>query len=307
MKFASLHAILALGACFVMLYQGHRPVGAALADSWPSTSPVTGLRADSFSSDIELVNLETVIPLAGTHAHNDYENERPLFDALQYGFTTIEADVYLIEGELYVSHSYPLFLRPDRSLRHLYLEPLWQLVRQNNGSVYPRYSQPIYLMIDVKTDAVATYEKLKEELAVYRDMLSFCHNGRVSNKAVSVFISGNRPIEQMEQETHRLMGVDGRLADLGKNYPSHLMPVISDRFSKIFPPKLFGKRLGPTELEHLRQVILQTHQEGKCLRLWDSPEDEAVWTKLLEAGLDIINTDELEKLQRYLLNRRKRN
>ncbi|NVJ48512.1 MAG: hypothetical protein HWE07_15355, partial [Cytophagia bacterium] len=43
-------------------------------------------------------------PLPRAHAHNDYEHERPLFDALENGFTSVEADVYLIDGELYVYH-----------------------------------------------------------------------------------------------------------------------------------------------------------------------------------------------------------
>ena len=30
-----------------------------------------------------------------THAHNDYENENPLSDALSYGFVSVEADIWL--------------------------------------------------------------------------------------------------------------------------------------------------------------------------------------------------------------------
>ena len=43
-------------------------------------------------------------PLAQAHAHNDYEHERPLFDALEHGFTSVEADVWLVDGELLVAH-----------------------------------------------------------------------------------------------------------------------------------------------------------------------------------------------------------
>ena len=34
-------------------------------------------------------------PLEKAFAHNDYEHERPLYDALQNGFTNIEADIIL--------------------------------------------------------------------------------------------------------------------------------------------------------------------------------------------------------------------
>lgn len=33
-------------------------------------------------------------------SHNDYEHERPLFDALDLGFNCVEADLWLIDGEL---------------------------------------------------------------------------------------------------------------------------------------------------------------------------------------------------------------
>ena len=44
-------------------------------------------------------------PLPRAHAHNDYEHDRPLFDALDHGFTSVEADVHLVDGELFVAHN----------------------------------------------------------------------------------------------------------------------------------------------------------------------------------------------------------
>ena len=38
------------------------------------------------------------------HAHNDYMHERPLFDALENGFRSIEADVFAQGDSLYVAH-----------------------------------------------------------------------------------------------------------------------------------------------------------------------------------------------------------
>lgn len=36
------------------------------------------------------------------HAHNDYRHEQPLREALACGFTSVEADVHLVDGELYL-------------------------------------------------------------------------------------------------------------------------------------------------------------------------------------------------------------
>ncbi|GAA2887392.1 hypothetical protein GCM10020220_092030 [Nonomuraea rubra] len=88
-----------------------------------------------------------VEPLPRAHAHNDYEHERPLLDALDHGFTSVEADIYLVDGELRVGHD-PEDLRPGRTLQSLYLDPLAQRVR--HGSVYPRSRQQLQLLVDIK-------------------------------------------------------------------------------------------------------------------------------------------------------------
>ena len=62
-------------------------------------------------------------PLPNAHAHNDYWHKRPLFDAVDRGFTSVEADVFTIDGSLLVGHARDE-LRPDRTLESLYLAPL---------------------------------------------------------------------------------------------------------------------------------------------------------------------------------------
>src|SRR5258708_19344042 len=74
--------------------------------------------------------------LTNVHAHNDYEHARPLFDALDHGFCSVEADIHLVEGQLLVAHSRSE-VKPSRTLQSLYLEPLRERVRKNAGWVYP--------------------------------------------------------------------------------------------------------------------------------------------------------------------------
>jgi len=62
-------------------------------------------------------------PLARAHAHNDYLHPRPLLDALDHGFTSVEADVWIVNGALLVAHD-QRDVMPERTLRALYLEPL---------------------------------------------------------------------------------------------------------------------------------------------------------------------------------------
>src|SRR5436853_4533789 len=74
--------------------------------------------------------------LKNAHAHNDYEHARPLLDALDHGFCSVEADIHLVRGDLLVGHSL-LNLRPERTLEKLYLRPLEKRVQVNHGRVYP--------------------------------------------------------------------------------------------------------------------------------------------------------------------------
>src|SRR5262245_7590292 len=76
-------------------------------------------------------------PQTRLHAHNDYEHARPLLDALDHGFCSIEADIFLVDGQLLVAHDQSK-LNPERTLEKLYLEPLRQRVTRNGGRVYPR-------------------------------------------------------------------------------------------------------------------------------------------------------------------------
>src|SRR5687767_12337880 len=92
-----------------------------------------------------------VQPLERAHAHNDYEHDGLLFDARDGGFTSVEADVWLVDGELRVAHDLAGTL-PGRTLRSLYLQPLAELVRANGGHVYPRWRGSFQLLVDIKSD-----------------------------------------------------------------------------------------------------------------------------------------------------------
>ncbi|MEI9962731.1 MAG: hypothetical protein WDM76_16925 [Limisphaerales bacterium] len=73
------------------------------------------------------------------HAHNDYEHTRPLFDALDNGFCSVEADISLVDGRLLVAHK-PSETSPEKTLQRLYLDPLRERVKANGGRVL--YERP---------------------------------------------------------------------------------------------------------------------------------------------------------------------
>ena len=66
------------------------------------------------------------------HAHNDYEHTRPLFDALDQGFRSVEVDIHRVGDRLYVGHNRPV-VNDNHTLQHLYLDPLDSLARSDEG------------------------------------------------------------------------------------------------------------------------------------------------------------------------------
>lgn len=241
-----------------------------------------------------------VVALPNAHAHNDYNHDRPLLDALAQGFTSVEADVLLIGDELYVGHDMPDGQHQLPTLKAAYLEPLVNHIKANHGKVYPGYDQPIYLMIDFKTEAEETYKVLKKQLADVQQILSVEKDGKLTDGAVRVFISGNRPFETVYQEDVKWVGIDGRPDDLDKNYSASFMPVISDNYFNII--KWDGNGTIPDgDLKKVEKLAKQVHKQNKKLRLWAAPDNENTWKTLLSAGVDLINTDHLEDLHDFLV------
>lgn len=241
-----------------------------------------------------------VTPLEHAHAHNDYRHARPLEDALDHGFLSVEADIFLVDGKLLVGHS-PWELSADKTLERLYLDPLRTRVKANDGRVFAG-SPPLSLLVDIKTDGPSTYRALNQLLARYVDMLTTVVDGKLETRAVTVIISGNRPWQLVEPQSPRYAGVDGRLADLDSKRPAHLMPWISDNWSLNFRWQGRGP-MGDDDRRKLAAIVAKAHAAGRRVRFWSTPDTPAVWNELLQAGVDLLNTDDLAGLQSFLLKR----
>jgi len=236
-------------------------------------------------------------PLVAAHAHNDYLHARPLADALEQGFCNIEADVWLIEGRLLVAHDRK-DVKPERTLEALYLDPLRERVRANGGRVF-RGGPPVTLLVDVKSEARATYAALEEVLARYAEMLTRFEGGKAEENAVKVVVSGNRAREDLEAKIVRFSALDGRSTDLDSSAPVTLMPWISENWTKLSAWKGEGA-LPETDRAKLRDWVTRAHAHGRKIRFWNFPEKPEAWEILRREGVDVIGTDHLVRLREFL-------
>ncbi|MFG3661775.1 phosphatidylinositol-specific phospholipase C/glycerophosphodiester phosphodiesterase family protein [Streptomyces sp. NPDC047706] len=243
-------------------------------------------------------------PLWRAHAHNDYEHPRPLLDALDHRFGSVEADIHLVGDQLLVAHD-PEDLDPARTLESLYLDRLAARVRANRGSVYRGHRGSLQLLIDIKTEGASTYLELDRHLRRYRHLFTTYAHGKVLAGPVTAVVSGDRAarVPLAAQKVRRAF-YDGRLADLGSPAPASFIPLISDNWTLNFTWRGAGE-FPAAERQKLRGITRAAHSRGQKVRFWATPdaagpERDALWTELLAADVDFVNTDDLLGLEAFL-------
>lgn len=244
-----------------------------------------------------------IIPLPNAYAHNDYWHKRPLYDALDNGFTNIEADIYLRDNKLIVAHVLPR-LRMQKTLDSLYMKPLAEYVSGTNKQ-YGCPDCPILLMIDIKSEANRTYKALRKLLLQYQYILSAFEDGKLRQGKVTIVITGNKPLKLLRLEKIRFAFIDEDLRSVKQDtIDQNFYQTASCRYSELVNWRGEGPMPLP-EHDKLCAYVAAAHKFGKKVRLWASPEKKEVWQQLLDCGVDFINTDQLVELKNFLLNNAK--
>ncbi|WP_253809269.1 phosphatidylinositol-specific phospholipase C/glycerophosphodiester phosphodiesterase family protein [Vibrio sp. RE88] len=246
-----------------------------------------------------------------SHSHNDYYRDEPFYGAAELGFGSFEADVYYEEGyeEVLIAHDEDDLVH-EWKFDELYVQPIVEHVRNNQNQMYDGWNYTAVLLIDIKTQDVLTWQAVEEVLAKYPDVFSRYQDGKVYQGPVTAIISGNRPIELMDQQQTRYSFVDGRLSDLDKGYSPTLMPLISNNFD-YFDQEQFGDFNGKGEwpdaaLVELERIVTTAHSNMQKIRFWATPEGDPethnkIWGELTKANVDYINTDLQQTLHDWLL------
>ncbi len=227
------------------------------------------------------------------HAHNDYEHPRPLHDALEHGFQSVEADVWLDGTGVGVSHDGAPF---KGSLDALYLTPLEELVTANGGSVHGD-GQPFFLWLDLKDGSEQHQATLAQRLAARSFLTTFNDDGVESEGAVTVLLTGHdtakkaladRTAPRPYARDSNSYKPDDAAAD-GK-WRAYAVPYFG-----FFTWNGQGD-MPESEVRQLRNLVNGAHRNGRIIRIYASPETPAYWRAAKEAGLDFIGTDDLAGL-----------
>ncbi len=251
--------------------------------------------------NISIVQAQDFFILPNGHSHNDYTREKPLYDALKYGFPSIEADVFLFDNRMVVTHDETKLIEKP-TLEELYLNPLRKIIAENDGTVFKNDSTQLILMVDLKSDKTTTYIGLKKIFSNYLDIIEWYDHDTVKWGPIKILLTGGPPIERIEKEEVRFVSVDGAIDQWSMNYPLNLMPRASTNYRDYF--KWYGKGDMPqTEEQELKRLISKAHQAGRKVRFWACPNTIEVWEKLLDEGADWINVDDLKGFNEFYIKR----
>ena len=204
-----------------------------------------------------------------SHSHNDYEHY-PM-SGTRFGFNSLEIDLHLKDGVLYVAHDEE-DIRKDYTLKAMYLDMLQnRLASRGNSNWFYEEKEPLILLMDIKSDSITTYEALIEELETVQKYLTTFTNQEIQYRALLIVISGNRPKNRMLQDSLRYAAYDGRLSDLNKSFPPNFLYWISDNWEEHFSWR--GKdRFLSIERKRLELYVERVHEKGAQLRFWKIPD-----------------------------------
>lgn len=243
--------------------------------------------------------LENLHPFA--HAHNDYEHERPLLDALENHFYSVEADVWLNEGEILVAHDWGDF---KGTLKELYLDPLQQRITKQ-GYIH-NDGETFYLWIDLKDDRPETLEVLQQLFNQYPMLTQFNQNTPKQNP-LHVILTGNARLKRQYVE-----GFAPRLASRDSNGFGEEDPDATPEWTwyalswdSFIEQDDDDSTVTPDEINRLKELTNAIHAKGKKVRYYSCPDKPAYWQAAIDANVDLINTDHLKELNEFLSGKMK--
>lgn len=232
------------------------------------------------------------------HSHNDYTRKRPLYDALENGFASIEIDVFERNGKFLVAHTI-LGIRKHKTIERMYLEPLKQLVNENNGSVYKNDTTLLEIMIDLKGEWNEEKFKLLQKLLwQYNTVFSFYENGNFVTKACKLLVSGGGNMSWFQNDNPRLFSKDAGLGDISSNISTQFIARNSASYKGCFTWKGRGE-MPEFEKQKLIQLCDEAKKYNRKIRFWRCPNNEKVWKELLDAGIGWVNVDKLKKFKEF--------
>lgn len=256
------------------------------------------------------------------HSHNDYWRPIPFYSALSVGAISVEADVWLYNGTLYIGHEQGA-LTKERTFDALYIQPILATLKRqnpnssfvtaptNNGVYDTNGAQTLFLFCDVKTEGQSTWPYVIKALQPLRSAgyLTTYNGTGVTQGPVTVIGTGNTPLNQIQGVSERDYFYDAPIPYLNStfsNITADVSPIASTNFAVQFG-NVVSEKFNASQLALLQSQVAVAHSKGIQLRYWNQPgwpigTRNAIWRTLTDAGVDVINVDDLEGAANFWQN-----
>jgi alkaline phosphatase len=221
------------------------------------------------------------------HSHNDYENTKPFTNAFGEGFGSIEADIFPINGKLYVAHN-KKDIQQKNTLKALYLDPLLNRLSTDK-------SRKVNLLVDIKENHKEALTLLAKELQPLIPYLST----PAASKNITISISGERPSPADYKLYPEYIFFDDDLKRPHTTAEWKRVNLVSLQFDKITQWKGDGP-IPTDDLKRLKHTIDSVHKAGKPIRFWAAPDTVEAWKEQIKLHVDLIGTDKINELSAYL-------
>lgn len=299
------------------LYLAGALIGGVPVKPWlrQAYSPIPGWEAPSLTGDASIpvpTSLTHNVKPLRCHSHNDYWRQIPLYQALHYGCTSVEADVWLMDVDergdfdFYVGHT-PTALKRERTLRNLYIDPLVRILdtmNYNNTVAYPNGvfesspTQSLVLLVDLKNNPFVAFDAFSAQLEPLRTRgyLTYHDGTDLVPGPLTIVATGRTPYTSILSQpfTRRDIFFDAPLGDLTRLPATNVQLIESganvDHFegynttTSLYASESLRRVLGhpvpfllpgspsTRQLERIRAVTKAAHARGLKVRWWDTPD-----------------------------------
>lgn len=211
------------------------------------------------------------------HSHNDYNQKVPFWTAFSAGARSIEADVILKKGQLYVAHS-ENEIKKEHTLESLYLDPI-----DKGLSLSVIEQEPIQLLIDIKTETTSTLTQIVRTLKKYPKL--------IENQQITFVISGNQPKPSNFKKYPEFIAFDYQQLEPLSEKQWERVAMISQDYKNYAVWNGKG-RFTHEDLKKVTAVIKNAYRFKKPFRFWGTPDSKSAWKAFEKLGVDFINTDQ---------------
>ncbi|KAI5280927.1 Altered inheritance of mitochondria protein 6, partial [Ascosphaera aggregata] len=215
-----------------------------------------------------------------------------------------------------------------RTLESLYVNPILEVLRRQNpkskfvdgetknGVFDTNPWQTLYLFIDMKTPGEETWDAVYKSLDPLRRagyLTTVKDNSTLTRGPVTVIGTGNTPLDRVASSAERDIFFDGPVGRLAESDITNMISPIASGSLRLAVGQVNANATAATnegnpfsekQLGRLRKQIAEAKERGIGVRYWDTPEwpvrvRNAVWRVLVDEGVALLNTDDLDGLKEY--------